>query len=238
MNIKSLKRKLRKIILGFDTPTYYFSQAGEDAILQALFHKKLNKKEKGFYVDVGAYHPYKHSNTYLFYLNGWNGINVDACPGSMDLFKKLRPKDLNLEIGISDKKGELTYYFIDKDSTMNSFSKENLINIGMYKNVTKEIPIGVKSLEDILESQSNNFNHIDFLSIDVEGLDFEVINSNNWIKYKPDVIVIELNCIEINDIIENKTARFLRNLGYRIVAKNVVLKNVASVFFVKEEFEY
>ena len=67
MTTQKLKRYFRKIILGHDISTYFFSHAGEDAILQAIFSKKLAKKEKGFYIDIGAYHPFNASNTYLFY---------------------------------------------------------------------------------------------------------------------------------------------------------------------------
>ena len=238
MIIQKLKRELRKLLLGYDLDTFYFSQGGEDAILYALFREKLNRKEKGFFVDVGAYHPYKHSNTYFFYINGWTGINIDACPGSMKKFNKVRPKDLNLEMGIGGKKSKLTYYLVGEDSTMNSFSKKHLEENGMLKHVKKEIAVKVTTLKDVLENYSALNRTIDFLSIDVEGLDYEVLNSNDWNKFKPDVIVLELECIGIDDVKENESAKLLLALGYKIVAKNVILKNVASVFFVLETFDY
>ncbi|WP_224998108.1 FkbM family methyltransferase [Cesiribacter sp. SM1] len=238
MIINTLKRSIRKLILGYDISTYYFSQGGEDAILQALFHKKLSRKDKGFFIDVGAYHPYKHSNTYFFYINGWRGINIDARPGSMKSFNKVRPKDVNLEVGVSEENGTLTYYFISESSTMNSFSKDNLLENGMYKHVQAEIPVKVTTLEDILDKHAQQSGHIDLLSVDAEGLDYQVLRSNNWSKYKPDVIVLELSCQDIDDVKHNISARFLFDLGYRIVAKNVIIKNVASVFFVSDSFDY
>jgi hypothetical protein len=68
-----------------------FSQEGEDMVLRKEFQDKLN----GFYIDIGAYHPQKYSNTCYFYCKGWRGINVDPTPGSMDVFKKERPNDIN-----------------------------------------------------------------------------------------------------------------------------------------------
>lgn len=238
MNISKLKSKIRKLILGYDVPTYYFSQCGEDAILEALFSKKLRNRQKGFFVDVGAYHPYKHSNTYLFYINGWSGINIDPCPGSMKLFNKIRNRDINLEIGVSDEAGSLTYYLIDKGSTMNTFSKENLLNLSMYKYVKEEIPVGVRTLKDIFEEYSNQFEHIDLLTIDAEGFDLKILQSNDWNKYQPDVIAIELNVTTLQDVITNESTLYLENLGYKVVAKNVVISNVATVFFVRNGFEY
>lgn len=239
MNIPTtLKRKIRHMVLGYDISTYYFAQGGEDAILYSIFRKKLNRKEKGFFVDVGAYHPYKHSNTYFFYINGWTGINIDASPGSMKLFNKVRNKDTNLEIGVGEKKGTLTFYVVGEKSTMNSFSKENLVANGMYQYVKKEVPVKVDTLENILDDHAVSINHFDLLCIDAEGLDFEILKSNNWDKYRPDCIVVELDCKDIEDINNNESAQFLSKLGYKIVAKNIILKDLASVFFVLNSFQY
>lgn len=73
-------------------------------------------------MDVGAHHPKRFSNTHYFYKKGWRGINIDAMPGGMRLFRKIRPKDINLEIAISDKKRVLTYYVFN-DHALNGFSK-------------------------------------------------------------------------------------------------------------------
>src|SRR5690554_6253894 len=74
-----------------------YSQEGEDILLEKLFEGKND----GFYVDVGAHHPRRFSNTYLLYRRGWRGINIDAMPGSMAEFRRLRGRDINLEIPIS-----------------------------------------------------------------------------------------------------------------------------------------
>jgi len=238
MILKKIKKKIRTLWFGFDRSSQYFSQGGEDAILKSIFYEKSKRGEKGFFVDVGAYHPYVHSNTYFFYIRGWQGINIDACPGSMALFNQFRPRDINLEIGIADRKGVSTYYLLDKTSTMNSFSKDNLSDHGMFEHVKEELEIEMTTLEAIFTKYSDQFTTIDFLSIDVEGFDYEVLKSNNWNRFKPNVIVVELNCKDINDIQENVSAQFLQSLGYQFIAKNVIMKNVASVFFVAEGFDY
>lgn len=154
------------------------------------------------------------------------------------LLNKVRPKDINLEIGIGEKVDTLTYYFIDDNSSMNSFSRENLEKIGMYKQVKKEIPVDVLPLSKVLDKYAGEFDTIDLLNIDAEGFDLEVVKSNDWSKYKPKVIVIELDGKTIQDIQENETVKYLCNLGYEIVAKNVILANLASVVFVDSDFEY
>ena len=82
-----------------------YSSEGEDLILKRIF----DKKKKGVYIDVGAHHPFRVSNTYLLYKRNWTGINIDPLPGSKALFNKHRPKDINLEIGVSVVKQQLTY---------------------------------------------------------------------------------------------------------------------------------
>ena len=91
-------KRARQRILGrraYMNPSY--SIEGEDRIVRALLWQK---HDKGFYVDVGAHHPFRFSNTYLFYTQGWSGINIDATPGSMKAFNKYRPRDINLEVGV------------------------------------------------------------------------------------------------------------------------------------------
>ena len=116
----------------------------------------------------------------------------------------------------------------------NSFEKE----FNQIMSEKKEIPVKVLPLHNILNQYANKFDHIDILNIDVEGFDLEVVKSNDWSKFRPSVIVIELNCKSIHDIKDNETAKYLCNLGYDIIAKNVILPNVASVFFADKNFAY
>ncbi|MEO6302542.1 MAG: FkbM family methyltransferase, partial [Bacteroidia bacterium] len=153
-------------------------------------------------------------------------------------FNKIRPRDINIECGVGETDGIMDYHVISNNSTMNSFSKQNLIENGMLKYVTKTIPVKIKPLKSILQQHGSQFSEIDILTIDVEGYDYEVLNSNDWLKYKPKIIAIELNIVSVNDLLNHRSAVFLKNLGYTIIAKNVILNNVATVFFVRENFNY
>lgn len=73
-----------------------YSQNGEDRVLWRYFERQRN----GFYVDIGAHHPFRFSNTALFYEANWRGINVDAMPNSMKAFNKYRKRDVNLESAV------------------------------------------------------------------------------------------------------------------------------------------
>lgn len=123
--IKVFVRFIRHIVSFFQYGRNSYSQEGEDLILNRLFANK----DKGFYIDIGAHHPYRFSNTYLFYLNGWTGINIDAMPGSMTPFKSKRPKDINLEVPILDKEGIMTYYQFNEPA-LNGFPL-NYLTTGM-----------------------------------------------------------------------------------------------------------
>lgn len=205
-----------------------FSQEGEDMILRRLFENQI----EGFYVDVGAHHPKRFSNTYFFYLRGWRGINIDAMPGSMKLFNRFRPKDINIEKPVSDKKQVLTYYAFNEPA-LNGFSKElseQRNGLGSYFiKFTKDIETA--TLEEILDNNLPRNQKIDFLSIDVEGLDFMVLKSNNFEKYKPKVVLIEVLKSSLSEIEDNEITKYLNQKNYSIYAKAV-----NTIFFIHNEF--
>ncbi|MGQ9864480.1 MAG: FkbM family methyltransferase [Bacteroidia bacterium] len=238
MNFSEIKRRLRKFVLGFDIQEYYFSQTGEDAILRYIFERKLSRREKGFYVDIGAFDPYKYSNTYLFYRNGWRGINIDPSPGVIDLFIKARPRDVNLPIAIGPQKEVRTLYLVKDRPGMNTFNRENLVRLGLDKYIEKEVAVHTLPLAEVLDTYAHAFQHIDFFTIDVEGFEFEVLNSNDWKKYRPSAICVELNCTYVEDLKNNRTAQYLTSLGYSAVAKTFMIRDVSSVIFVANEYGF
>lgn len=235
---KKIKQILRKFVLGHDIDNYFFSQSGEDAILQKIFSKKLEKKETGFYIDVGAFHPYSSSNTYLFYLNGWRGINIDAYPGSMKLFNKYRPKDINIECGVNNQSGKFTFYTFNNQPDMNSFSIEHLSQIGMENRIDKKIEIDTYPLKDILNKHLSENQEIDFINIDAEGYDYTILASNNWEKWRPKAIAVELPVKTIADIMENLSAKFLFELGYEVSGKTVILDRLSTVIFTDKHLRF
>lgn len=195
-----------------------YSQEGEDMILRRLFEKQ----SIGFYVDVGAHHPKRFSNTYYFYKKGWNGINIDAMPGSMNFFKKIRHRDINIEKPISSKKQVLTYYAFNEPA-LNGFSKEiseARDGLNNYKiEFTKDIE--TSTLEEVLDENLPSSQVIDFLSIDVEGLDFDVIKSMNIKKYRPRVILVEILGSSLSDLKQDPIYKFLIDEDYALYAKAV-----------------
>jgi FkbM family methyltransferase len=221
----SLKRSFQQLLLGYDSYAPSFSSAGEDMILR---HILGSEKMSGFYVDVGAFHPTLFSNTYFFYLNGWRGINVEARPGSKTLFDKVRPRDVNLELGVSRERGEMTYYFIAEDSPMNSFSPEFLQQIEMLEAVKSKIPVSTLPLAEVLDRHLPKGQSIDFLTVDVEGHDYEVLESNDWKRFRPRLIVVEDEGLDPD---ESRIVQMMKGNGYELCAQNVIILDKINEYF-------
>lgn len=209
------KDSLVKLLINKGTISY--SQEGEDLILKRIF----KDKKAGVYVDVGAHHPWFISNTYNFYLNNWQGINIDAAPGSIALFNKVRPRDINIETAIGNEEGEQDFYIFSSPE-LNTFSKENAEIFRTWPNTSllQTVKINVQKLSTVLDKYmpSINTTEIDFFSIDVEGLDLEVLKSNDWQKYSPRVILVEELFSKVADV-SSPINIFLREKGYELFAK-------------------
>lgn len=181
-----------------------YAQYNEDLILSALLHDI----DQGFYIDIGASHPKEDSVTKSFYDHGWRGINVEPIP---DLYKQLindRPEDINLNCGIgtNDSKKEFREYLnISGHSTFDNIIKKE--HGESYDFIDYLVPI--KTLNEILQKYTHN-RLIDFIKIDVEGYEYEVIASNDWSIFRPTII-----CVEANHITHNWKPILKKN-GYKI----------------------
>jgi FkbM family methyltransferase len=163
-----------------------YSMDQEDLVVKEYF----KEKNKGFYVDVGCYHPLQRSNTMLLYQKGWRGINIDISDFSIKLFNFLRPDDFNLNLAVSDKEGEIDMFFQKKLSQLSTIKEKNAKNAFQGNILNKKILS--KRLTSILDESKYKDQKIDFLNIDVEGADFEVLQSLNLNKYSPELICIEV----------------------------------------------
>ena len=195
-----------------------YAMDGEDTAIN-VFNKKL---EKGFYVDIGAHHPIQRNNTHLLFKKGWEGINIDVNKFSIDLFNFLRPEDLNLQIAVSDKEGEISFFYQKKFSQLNTtdkgIAKEN------FQGNFQEKKVKCQTIQNILDNSKYKNKKIDFLNIDVEGAEMKVLNTLNFKIYDPSLICVEiLGYREMQskqrekEIKNNKIYKFLVNQGYKKV---------------------
>lgn len=197
-----------------------FAQEGEDLILNSYFFKK----DKGFYVDIGANHPKKFSSSYLFYLRGWRGINIDPWPKAKDLFAKYRPDDVFVNCGVANEDNLLDYYCFNS-SLVNTFNAvearqlENNADSGCKLLTVKKIK--VRRLADVLLEYDSFIatRQIDFMNIDVEGGEMAVLESNNWDKYIPGFIAVEIHGFNLHHPEKFAVHNFLVTKGYYLIAK-------------------
>lgn len=215
-----------KSILSAEEITY--SQNCEDIILDVL-----SNKNKGVYVDIGAHHPIRFSNTFRLYLKGWNGINIDPLPNVMNVFNEYRPDDINLNIGVSNKCGTLTYYNF-KEPAFNTLNAERAKNVldNQCTELIEKVDVPVDTLSNILNKFLNG-RTIDVLTLDVENYELPVLQSNNWDIYRPRIIVME-SLISKDENIENlfrdPAVNYLTERGYFIVSK------FANAVFLKDGY--
>ncbi len=208
---KSVIDEIRK---PYKNSTVCYSQEGEDILLNRIFEGQLS----GFYVDIGAHHPTRFSNTYLFYLKGWKGINIDAMPGSMQAFYELRPNDINLELGVSMSPSLATFYVFN-EKALNTFDKTLASEYSIKWGKPHELSVKTLPLSTILDKYLPSEQCIDFMSIDVEGLDLEVLKSNNWKKYSPSILLVECLSQDFKSIHTSEIDLFLTSKGYSVFAK-------------------
>ena len=185
---------------------------GEDSFIVEYFKKKNN----GFYIDVGCYHPIHRNNTYLLHKRGWSGINIDIHQFSIDLFNYLRPDDVNLNCAISNTNG-VTEMFYQKELSQLSTIEKQQAKIVFQGNIKKS-KIKSLTLDTILEKTNSTDKKIDFLDIDVEGADLRVLKGFTIEKFKPELICVEIHEKEIKN---SEIYKYLSNLNYELVWSGV-----------------
>jgi FkbM family methyltransferase len=196
----------------------HYSQFGEDALLFSFFRnkgygrsKKLDDIGDGFYVDIGCHHPYMISNTWFFYQRGWRGINVDPTPGVKKEFDEIRPEDINLQIAIASEDGEATLYHYGR-AVYNTLDEAR----AQLDPSAEKITVQTLRLDTLLDKYLPPVKELSILSVDVEGLDLEVLRSNNWNKYRPEVVVAELHQSSMQKIISSDLFLAMSGWGYEL----------------------
>ena len=162
-----------------------YAQNGEDVLLRRVFPDHY----QGFYVDAGANDPIYHSVTKHFYEHGWQGVNVEPLPSMHARLTADRPRDVTLHAGLADREGILTFH---ESESIHGWSTFNPVLAADYKargHVLIERNVPVTTLAKICEAHSPG--QIDFLKIDVEGFEPNVLRGGDWTRHRPRVVLIE-----------------------------------------------
>lgn len=196
--------------LGKIKPALSYAQFGEDAVLQAYLPEGT-----GFYVDIGSGHPIQGSNTYALYQLGWNGILVDPVLSNISLSEQVRPRDhaVHAAVGKSDQDQiDFIEFETYQYSTTSEERAEEILSLGHP--IRGRYSVRLMGLDQVIERAQATFPSV--LSIDVEGQEMNVLKSNDWNAFRPDIILIEELVPPWVD--ETTVAKFLKNKGYKLTA--------------------
>jgi FkbM family methyltransferase len=235
-----MKNLFRKVISKWVLPNSQiaYAQSGEDLILAHLFYKLNISKPK--YLDIGANHPEYISNTYYFYMRGSTGVCIEPNPDLFEKIKKTRPNDIVLNVGIGTSTNSTIadfYLFPESASGLSTFSKEEaqywsdtgMKNIGkiIYKDI---LQIPLRSINDILKEHFTKAP--DLISIDVEGLDYEILQSIDFDTYKPITLCVETLGYDNNqrEFKKKEIISFVESKGYDVYADT----HVNTIFLLKQ----
>jgi len=206
---------LKSLIGGYRRVGY--SQEGEDLVLNRYFEAYPRLGAARIYVEIGAHHPIRFSNTYFFYKRGWRGLTVEPNPAMERIFRWLRPMDTHVTAAIGLVK-ETADYFQFSDPAFNTLTRK-LADMRVEEGFSIEAigKVQVLPLRELLSRHSPG--EISFLSIDVEGYDLQVLQSNDWSSYRPKLVVVENLESKLLEVDDNQIHRYMTEQSYELVSR-------------------
>ena len=198
-----------------------YAQSGEDLILAYLF--RWIGIENPTYLDIGAHHPTWLSNTYLFYRAGSSGVCVEPDPDSCAAIKKQRKRDVCLNIGVGVGGANSLKLYLMTAKTLNTFSREeaeryqNTKNYGNQR-IERVIDVPVRSINQIMEDTLPR--GVNLISIDVEGLDYAILQEFRFSAYRPEAFCVETARYQVDGSLEKngELIAFMEAKGYAAYA--------------------
>ncbi|CAH1656862.1 FkbM family methyltransferase [Hyphomicrobiales bacterium] len=195
-----------------------FAHWGEDAVIDYLFRDR----PLGRYLDIGCFHPDLYSNTRLLHAKGWSGVNVDPNPFMIEQFRERRPNDINLNMAVARERGCLDFFVFHEWGSSNTLSPDFSAKIteSQKVQVQRRIPTKVVTLADVME---DNFAQSppDFMNVDVESLDLEVIQSNNWEKFRPTIVAVEDFDFDFANPEMSPIFVFMKSVEYKMISRTI-----------------
>jgi FkbM family methyltransferase len=235
MNLQRFLSKCRsayKILTAKATVSY--SQSGEDVIINYLF--STYNITNPTYLEIGTNWPVKCNNTFYFYNRGCRGVCIEPDREMYELIKRTRPHDtvLNIGIGLSDVKEAVFYLFPGEVNGWSTFSKEEAQIREKESGIKpKEVIVPLRNINSIIEENFSPYPN--FISLDVEGLDLEILKSMDFNRFRPEIICVETITFSINNTEEkiNDIAAFMQSKGYIAYADT----HINTIFCKKELFK-
>lgn len=180
-------------------------------LIDLLTHVEGSKK--GFFVDVGCYHPVLINTTYALYRRGWRGINIDIDEVKIESFNIARPKDLNIVAACSQKSVDMVFRKRGFCSPHSSLENLEIAQRGKWREDT----IRANTLTHIINATPYKNQPIDLLSVDVEGHELSVLRGLDFDHYSPKVICVETWDTTLSKVMQSELYDFLVAKGYILV---------------------
>jgi hypothetical protein len=193
-----------------------YSQFGEDLVVRTHFGENFDNCI-GRFIDVGAFHPFKLSNTMLLSQLGWRGINIDCDQAKISRFEKLRPQDQNICAAVGEVPRDMVYLEYPKGFTNRivDSGEKNLLSVCSQDGTEKPLkatPIRVTTLTHIIEQSAFRGQHFHYLNVDCEGQDLSVLKGLDFSRYSPDLITVEA----FTKTAQAELTAFLECCGYQL----------------------
>jgi len=195
-----------------------FSIEAEDLLVWRLLYGifKMPYDRVGFYVDIGAFDPIRHSNTHAFYKRGWRGINVEPNPQAVERFRAIRPGDINLNVAIGQD-GQTGRYVSFDEPLLNGFLEPYWIDHhrDQGRQVLAVQDVASHSINTILAEHVPVGIAIDYLNIDVEMMEQSILAEWDFARWRPSVISVEIHAnIDIASVVQSPIVELLQDHGY------------------------
>jgi FkbM family methyltransferase len=167
--------------------TVSYAQRFEDLYLMRCF----GDRSEGFYIDIGSGHPVYDNMSFAFYLKGWSGITVEPNPWLAQLTRAVRPRDRHVEALVGAAAGEATFYLVNDFHGFSTMIADHARAAEVqFGKSSQALTVPVTTLEQLCE-QEHAPRAFDFLKVDVEGAEPDVLLNGDWQRYRPKVVVVE-----------------------------------------------
>jgi FkbM family methyltransferase len=205
-----------------------YSHWGEDSIIDFVFANMTS----GRYLDIGCYHPALYSNTMQLYTKGWNGVNIDPNPFMIEQCLQMRPRDISLKKAVGGKHGSIEYFSFHDWASSNTASEEfaRAISVGQNLQMPTGQTVELVTLAEIMEAYFSDAAP-DFVNIDVEDLDVDVLKSGDWTRFRPKLVAIEDFKFRTASPGDSAIYSFLSENGYLMVSRCIY-----TSFFIEQSF--
>jgi FkbM family methyltransferase len=192
--------------------TVSYAQRFEDLYVMRCF----GERNDGFYIDIGSGHPVYDNMSFAFYLKGWRGITVEPNPWLARLTRAVRPRDRHVEAAIGASSGQAAFHLVREFHGLSTTIADHAAQAqSQFGRPADAITVPMLTLRELCERYAPP--SFEFLKIDVEGAEPDVLLGGDWQKFRPQVVIVEALAPYSLAPAHDQWEPFLARQGYRFV---------------------